>query len=927
MRIAALLAVAALLLVSILVIPGPEVAGAGPLTLTVGDPDQMKSRNVLRVQIGPYHTDDVTVGILAPVYSSLVIRHYVTDALQAYIAKGVDADASGTFDPDEYSVFGKEAGTNASDITAYLDFNGVRWHDGVQMTVMDLLSTLVIESLSPTYGPDLRVLWDRAGAPTSNFTWNRWLAVDIAPKSWAGEASLAGDAALRVAVRFRLQAPFPRFYEAVLGSIPLLPRHVWELTGDARHVDFGRAVYPEADPRAGRPVPVNETLYVPFDYTAAASWSPSDADVIGAGPFRFTTWVLGSYAQLDRNDAYYVGTDPVNPAVVFDARLPGLLHRPFVERIVFRVYRTAQLGVLAIRNGEIQYYRANVLPEYIPDLLSVPQVRVWANAGLGFTYLAYNLRRVPFGYAWYPPADSVADDTGLPLRLAFAHLIDKPTITRVRLFNFAIVADGGPVSPANTRWTNDTLVPLRYDLTEAARILDVAGWTDPPGPCMGNGTGCRSLPDIGTRQISILTPSADVEPIAASVGAAIASAARSVGLNLLSMPTAQDALLQALAARAFDLYIGDWQIRDTDPDFLYALFHCANAPAGLNYPGYCDSKFDSIIGRSREEMDLAQRGHLIKWAQGVLMGDRPLEPLYFPTVLQATWEPAFVNWTVQTGYLWNYWSLIGIRPIDLPQPLRITARYNSSMTSEGQQLIQAMVRDRDGNGVAGAAVTFQITSADGGRFVENSGTTITGTTDINGIFDATYRAPRVLAEPRGIAIEVSARHDLSPTPVRVGIWICVFPPLTQFLALRVSLPAGDIGLPESPLIVRIDVWDESGNPAADAIVSATVSPPNGTISRQNGSAAEMASLLFFPPPDLRATQWYRLSLVATKSGSYPGYANVSLLIFHQEPVDQPPPQFPHGRDVHWIAGGIFAAIVAASAFAWMAIRVRRRETG
>jgi len=255
------------------------------------------------------------------------------------------------------------------------------------------------------------------------------------------------------------------------------------------------------------------------------------------------------------------------------------------------------------------------------------------------------------------------------------------------------------------------------------------------------------------------------------------------------------------------------------------------------------------------------------------------------------------------------------------------SEWNVTDLYRAAQLLYGSDQDRDGNGVAGAAVTFQITSADGGRFVENSGTTITGTTDINGIFDATYRAPRVLAEPRGIAIEVSVRHDLSPTPVRVGIWICVFPPLTQFLALRVSLPAGDIGLPESPLIVRIDVWDESGNPAADAIVSATVSPPNGTISRQNGSAAEMASLLFFPPPDLRATQWYRLSLVATKSGSYPGYANVSLLIFHQEPVDQPPPQFPHGRDVHWIAGGIFAAIVAASAFAWMAIRVRRRETG
>src|SRR3989304_5816920 len=125
MRVAALCAVTVLLLASVLLLPDPSAAAGGSAVVVVGDRAEMRSRSALRVLFGPYHSDPSSVGILDPVYARAVIADPMTGELRPYVAKGIDADGSGTFDGDEYGVFAKKPGTNATDITVYFDFNGV----------------------------------------------------------------------------------------------------------------------------------------------------------------------------------------------------------------------------------------------------------------------------------------------------------------------------------------------------------------------------------------------------------------------------------------------------------------------------------------------------------------------------------------------------------------------------------------------------------------------------------------------------------------------------------------------------------------------------------------------------------------------------------------------------------------------------------
>ena len=915
MRVVPVLVLGLLVFAALITIPSVS-AGTQPIVLTVGDKAEMTSRNILRIPLGPYSSDEGTTGILSPVYSNLLILDPATTQLRPYIAKGIDANGNGMFDPDEYGAFAKNPGTNATDVTAYLDFNGVRWHDGAQTDVMDLMFSIRLAVGAARGSALLSSLWNSSRGD---------VGVELAPKSWAGEGSLPGNPALRSAVRFRLQQPYARFYEAMFGGMPLVPRHVWELTGDGRHADWGRLIYPEGDPRVGRLIPANETAYTPFNFGAAFQWEPSDANVIGSGPFRFTTWVRGAYVWLDRYESYYTGTDPSNPAIVYDGRLAAILHRPNVDRIVFKVYRTEQLGVIALASAEIQYYRASFAPEFVPDLLNHPEIHVRAKADLGFSYIGFNMRRLPFGYSRFPPVDSVQDDTGLPFRLAFAHLVDKTSLVRSWLQNYGIPADG-PVSPANLLWYNASLARISYDPAEAARILDAAGWTDPPGPCSTDGSGCRSLPGIGTRVIEILSPPRGYEPTVAATGLMIIPAARSIGLNVVLKPLAFCCWPNPISEGNFDMLLSAWVIRDPDPEFVYSFYDCRNvsSPGGQNYLGYCDTEFDSVVERAGVEMNVTERQRLMKWAQGILMNDRPIEPLDFPDSFQATREDYFVNWTERAGSLWNYWSWIGVRPSPTLRPLSLTVRFVTSMVSEGRQRIEAAVRDLNGNAMAGATVAMRVLPQDGGIFLETTSAIVMGTTSATGTFDALYESPHVLGSPRDIAIEVVANHPKGSAPVQRGIVVTVFPGSTRFLSLRVSLPAGDIAFPDTPLPLRLEVTDESEIVVRDATVAAAVSPANATLSRTNGSSSEMASLYLSPPPDLRSTVSYRISIVATKPGYYSAFANASLIVVYRPDVLPSLPATPP-LETWPVALTVTAVGVGALALLWTVVRGVRRN--
>jgi ABC-type transport system substrate-binding protein len=684
---------------------------------------------------------------------------------------------------------------------------------------------------------------------------------------------------LRAAVRFTMNEPFALFYESTM-AVGLWPEHVWINKGQAGsatdiHGDFGCLVYPATasgsytdTTKKGTGIPPSATdlpagCTKPFDYPAAEAWDPADEYVIGMGPFTFDTWSLGSFAKVDRYDNFFIGTDPVT-GVVIDADIATYMKLPDITSILFRIYRSTTLGVLALGRGEIDFYHWNIPAEFVPDMLGNPNIAVEANPEPGFFYMAYNMRRSPWGY-------SGTTDVGLQYRTAVSHLVDKKSIVQNLLQNFGVIGHG-TISPANTFWYNELIPKPPFDKALAASILDAAGWgPDPAGDCTKETPGgCRSLPGIGTRLTEILTPQADYDPVRAAAGQMIADSMRSVGLNFVSTPLAFGQIVARLDARDFDQYILGWRIGGTDPDYLFSFFHSSNALGGQNYPGYDDPEFDQIIEDSRAELNRTLRQELIRDAQINLATNRPYEVLYYRTNIEGYRQDRWVGWTVSSGTIWNFYSLLQIHhPSN--QRLVITPTLQSAVSSEGTAPVTVTVFDQDRNPVSGATVRLQLQAPNAGTLSSGAITGVVDmnlTTDSSGQVLANFAAPLVPGPaPVTVLIDLTAsKQPAFPDEQKRVAQITVFPVGAQFLSVQYTLPGGDVAEAGGTLLLEIEVRDQAGLLANDATVTVDSTL---VVTPSNGTASALATVTLKAPANVTAETSYDLTVTATK----PGYAD------------------------------------------------------
>ncbi|UCD93146.1 MAG: ABC transporter substrate-binding protein [Methanobacteriota archaeon] len=883
--------------------------------LRIGAQDEPKTRNLLA-------SGDVwTQNVLGPVYDSVTQLDPETEELKPYILKGTDLNENGVFDDSEYGQFGPLP-SNSLEVVAFYDFNGFIFHDGYQATVQDVLFSYHMNANDPR-SISLDVLKDKNNIG-GNYTTSKWLWVnevrdfdtvngwDAAPP-YADYNDPDYDTDLRAAVHFVQQVPYANFYRYTMSG-GIYPQHIWEGTGciyneatetfncdihrkgDCSLMDFGYAY----DPDTGNGNPGKPSLKE-FDFGLAESWDLPDEYVIGTGPFEFDTWQKGAFSSLTKYDDFYEG-EPY-------------IHKPYIDGMLFKVYKTTQTAVFALKSGDSDYIAWSIPPDFVPDLLNDPNIGITSTAEKGFFYLSYNMRKVPFGY---PDGDPANGDIGLNFRKAVAHLIDKKTIVTSLLQNYGIVADG-PVSPSLARWYNSSLPTYGFNPAAADGLLDTYWpWDTTDGPCQSDGSGCRSFPGIGVEEIEILVPAADYDPIRAAAGNLIAQAMRANGLNARAVPTAFGQIIQDLDARDFQMFILGWRIGSDPPDYFHAFFYSRNAPAGQNYPGYMSDEFDDLIVQAREELDPTQQEFLIKWAQGVLANDRPYDVLYFRTNIEAYRSDRFTNWTVgAAGTIYSYWSWLGIhRPP--PKPLRITTSIQSAVSMDRTGKFIATVRDPQGDVLEGATVTVYIDSTDLNNYRDGNLTyqtttsnIITGTTDVNGQLKVTFLPPAV-NKRRTVGIFAQATHPAYPESRNATIGIVVYPLGEQFLSLVVDLLGGDLVEEERPTLFRVEVQNQDEDPVANADVTITTVPPGAEITPKFGFTdasgfIEGVENVEFLAPRVDDDEDYRIEIRANLT-NFEG-TNRTFAITVANKVS---PQAPLDLTLVFVGIGVIVAIVAVA---------------
>ena len=906
-------------------------AQAAPFVVNVGVQDEMKTRNLIRGFF--FGTDVWTADALNPVGEGTVQTNPETQEVLPYTMVGTDVNGDGKLQANEVGVFSNvQVAGRESEWIAFLSIKGMKWHDGTQVELEDVLFGYHLASLAPAVTSS-RFVKHLAGQAGSNYSSTRYQ--NINPVAIAG-ASVDGwlggpvaDTKYQFALKFIQTGPNAQFKRDTLQAT-FMPAYFWQGAGvrkvngviqpGAVHPDFGWAMNPE--PGAAAPnvylngVPfagytttsavtfeginiASGTHLNAFDVTAASvgcaagnpscasPWEAQDQDVIGAGSYKFVHWEAGNFVKLDKNPDYFIPNRTVAAKTLdFGLRVPK------VDSIIYRLYRNVQATVFALQAGSLDFIDWTVPPDQVAPITGDPNVGLKSSADAGFFYQSFNFERLPFGYI-NPAQGSNApnNDVGRPFRLATAYATDKRTIVTSLLQNFG-VAGHTVVSPTNTLYYNASAPRYDFNLGVAASILDAAAadpfygaqgyGLDPAGACLPDGTGCRSLPGIGTRQIDMLTPQADYDPIRASAGTLIAQNMRQIGVNLNSKATAFGAIVDALNARNFDMWILGWSLTGyVEPGYVESFFHSRNAPPpGQNYENYVNTSMDTIIDDATGAVG-QPAVQLWKWAQGAILQDAVYNVLYFRTNVfafrQDRIDPASFRTDIG-GDVWIYWSRILLDPAP-PGLIRSAASLPSAVASGGSAPITVTVRESDGKAVAGASVTITRTSGLG------TVSPTTGTTSSNGQFAATFTAPTLTsgATPVSTFLEIQATSSAAGAARLVTVVITTFPPGAQFLTLLADTPFGNVISEGGTGAIDVTVSDERGLPAAGANVILTPSPSiTLTPSTFTLDATGHQQVTVTAPTTLTADATYTITITATR-GAVSGTSQMTLTVLNLAP--------------------------------------------
>ncbi|MCP3876375.1 MAG: ABC transporter substrate-binding protein [Desulfobacteraceae bacterium] len=371
---------------------------------------------------------------------------------------------------------------------------------------------------------------------------------------------------------------------------------------------------------------------------------------LGTGPFTLFEYKKGAYLHMKKNPHFF-GTGK---------KIVNLQLGPYVDSILFKIYGTSDVAILAIKKGDIDYYWWDIQPGYLEDLKKQGNIKLFLNKKSALYYLGFNLRKPPFN--------------NLKLRQAIATLINKKFILTRILQNYgtpmhSIVPSGNHFwhNPNVEKYGHGQLPEVR--IKSAYNILKNAGytWDTPPVDEEGNivkASDIRLPSGELMGKFVILTPPADYDPKRAFAGTMIQEWLRSMGMQAFARPMAFNSLIDAVKGkREFDAFILGYGKLNLDPDYLRAFFYSKNdRPRGWNMSGYKNPEYDTIADSQRSLIDVEKRKKLIWEMQEILIEDVPYIPLYNPHIIEAVSKDRFSGWLEKVDGIGNIWSLCMVKP-------------------------------------------------------------------------------------------------------------------------------------------------------------------------------------------------------------------------------------------------------------------------
>jgi oligopeptide transport system substrate-binding protein len=312
--------------------------------------------------------------------------------------------------------------------------------------------------------------------------------------------------------------------------------------------------------------------------------------LVTSGPYRLTSWSLNQSIQLTNNPNWHAG-------------------KPATLKVKWQPMDNKQSGMRLMLSGA-----ADISSDF-PDnrfewLRTNHPSLVHSNAFLATYYFAFNTRRPPFN--------------DVRVRRALAMTVDRQWMAGKMLTSdnqpaWGLLPPGIASGRADTpEWTSWTMAQRDR---EARRLLSAAGY----GPNRPLTFEIRFNNSSEHRRAAVV----------------LATMWRQLGVRAHLLNSEASLHFDSLKRGDFALARSGWVADLPAPENFLAVHRSDAGPQ--NYSGYANPVFDNALNAATIEPDVALRSAKMRLAEGILLNDMPILPLYF-YVTKAMVQPNVSGW-------------------------------------------------------------------------------------------------------------------------------------------------------------------------------------------------------------------------------------------------------------------------------------------
>jgi peptide/nickel transport system substrate-binding protein len=368
--------------------------------------------------------------------------------------------------------------------------------------------------------------------------------------------------------------------------VPILPKHIWSKYTLAQI----------GDPKA-------------------KGFFKNEPPIVGTGPYQVVEWKPGEFIRFARNKNYW-GTQGA------------------ADEVIIQHFQSSDTMVQALKTGEIDYVRG-VLADQFNALKTEPNIVAVQGIANGYTELSFNTGGIKKGY--HGSTSALSD---VAFRDALGYAIDNQKLVDTTLGGYG-TPGSTIIPPFHTRWHVEPDHPRKFDIEEAKRRLDAAGYAL-------NADGKRLDKDGKVINLRLTWPDSEAEN--ATNAQFLVEWFGQLGITVTAAVTEEGKLTTDVTGPPngpadYDIYMWGW-VGDPDPTSLLKFFQ-TSAIGSSSDSYYSNPHYDEMFKQQRAESDPVKRKAILAEMQNLVYDEAPYHILYYDAELDAYRTDKFAGWTNQ----------------------------------------------------------------------------------------------------------------------------------------------------------------------------------------------------------------------------------------------------------------------------------------